>query len=227
MVKETSPYQICDFAKVPRESVKQLRLAVGNAKLVAHVLMPEKPDAIVIGLCDDFERNMGQTHRDLVPYFLDSGVGVIVVQLLTDDERTHRSYLQQDVSFLADRLASILDACKGETPSKNLPLGLFGIGSGGAIVMAAAALRKSEVGAAVVLNLKPHIEFYAGESDLPPTLFVLQSASENEVSKCIRAMELFDSSDKALHIIEESKTKAEQTLPSVATAWYKEHFALR
>jgi hypothetical protein len=231
MLTTQSPDQNEPTIDPSNADIYQLKLNVKGSRLPGVAYMPPNPNATVLMIREDRDDDRTAIENELISSLLKAQMGVILVRLLNEQERVHSAHLRRDVPKQADRLASLVDLFQETLPTKGAPLGLFGAGTAGAVALAVGPLRRNEVKTTVVLNVKPRCECFAGEPDLPPTLFVIDSREEEEVRSTVHALDLLEASEKSLEVVGRSETSIEESEPSkevatLAASWFLDHLTL-
>ncbi|UGB39591.1 phosphoribosyltransferase family protein [Frateuria soli] len=111
-----------------------------------------------------------------------SGMGTLLFDMLTPEEVISPAAVF-DIAALADRLAAVVAAVRRDPALGQLPLGLFGAGTGAGAVLAVAAQRPRDVAAVVSRSGRPDL---AGAATLArvtaPTLLIVAGLDRQVLS---------------------------------------------
>ena len=136
-----------------------LSIRVGDARLDAVLRIPPGAPGIVVTAHGSGSGRLGPRNLVVADALADAGLGTVLMDLLSPDEeaedrRTGR--LRFDIPLLAERLIGAIDwlsagAAVGDLPPRagELPVGLYGAGTGAAAALIAAAERPDRVAAVV------------------------------------------------------------------------------
>lgn len=146
--------------------------------LHATLQVPADPAGIVL-FAQGHGHATGNPRNDHVARVLrDARMATLLVDLLTEDEEAmdHRTArLSFDIPLLAERLVQATDWLATRRDTASLPVGYFGVGTGAAAALAAAARRPARVGAVVSRGGRPDLARPILAQLRAPTLLIVGS----------------------------------------------------
>ena len=158
--------------KSPVEILESRDIAVPPIGLAGSLQIPKNADALVV-----FAHGSGSSHLSprniVVAHALnDRGIATLLFDLLTPAEEADRAN-EFDIALLADRLADAVRWLDREASLAKLPLGLFGVSTGAAAALVAAAKLLRRVGAVVSRGGRPDLAGDSLAAVRAPTLLIV------------------------------------------------------
>jgi putative phosphoribosyl transferase len=129
-----------------------LTVPLHDATLQADLQLPAAARGLVIFAHGSESSRLSPRNRRLAAALGDQGLGTLLVDLLTPNEDTVDRISHQfrfDIDLLADRLVGVVDWTGRQPALRDLGLGCFGAGAGGAATLIAAAQRPDRIRAVV------------------------------------------------------------------------------
>ena len=153
-----------------------------DASLPGDLAMPPHARGLVIFAHGSGADRGNPRDRFLAQHLQRAGMGTLLLDLLTPDEQlSHAAAF--DIATLADRLAAVVARVHHDPALAELPLGLFGAGTGAGAALAVAAQRPRDVAAVVARSGRPDL---AGAATLArvtaPTLLIAPGADRTLLS---------------------------------------------
>lgn len=130
----------------------EVDIATPDGLLGAALYVPHEPVELVIAGLAAGSAHFASGHRALARSLADSGLAVLLVDLLTAREEAGdigSGRFRFDVALLEDRIEAVRAWARAEPRLAGLPLGLLGSGTAAAAAIAAAARRPQEIRAVV------------------------------------------------------------------------------
>lgn len=150
------------------------RFPVGSdAQLEGDLSLPVDAGAVVVFAQGNAHGRHSPAHRAIAQDLRARGLGTLLVDLLTDDESGDRRHVF-DTDRLTGRLVGIVDELHAELP--HIRFGLFGIDTGAAGALAAAAHRTRLVASVVSHDGRPDLVDAVLERVEAPTLLIVVDA---------------------------------------------------
>jgi putative phosphoribosyl transferase len=153
-----------------------------DACLPGDLAMPPHARGLVIFAHGSGADRDSPRDRRLAQFLQQAGMGTLLFNLLTPEEELSRAAVF-DIATLAGRLASVVAKVRLDPVLGQLPLGLFGAGTGAAAALVVAAQRPRDIVAVVLRSGRPDL---AGAGTLArvtaPTLLVVAGEDRQVLS---------------------------------------------
>lgn len=153
-----------------------LQVPAGTSILDAEMQVPAGAAGLILLIHAGSRPRHTQRIQNMADYFAKDGFGILVMDLLTEEEteigRQEDEGIGFDAELLADRLDNSLEWVRDLPEAFGLPIGLFGSGPGAWAVFSAAARRPVEIAAVVVAGLKAPVDIRALRGVNAPTLLI-------------------------------------------------------
>lgn len=143
------------FNAVAPGAAREMLVTTGRVTLAAALTLPALPQGLVICAHASASERFSPRNRRLAAALYRAQLATLLLDLLTPAEQNvDRDTAQHrfNVPRLAARLIDAVDWSRREAPLGELPLGLFGVHTGAAAVLVAAAERPQGVAALVVCD---------------------------------------------------------------------------
>ncbi|PWI20256.1 phosphoribosyl transferase [Streptomyces sp. Act143] len=140
-------------APSPRLWRRQVQLPAAGVRLAARLTLPDEAPAVVAFAHGSGSGRHGRHNRYLADALNRSGLGTLLLDLLTEDEEHDRGNVF-DVLLLARRLRAATDWLRHET---GLPVVCFGRGTGAAAALEAASAPDADIRAIVSRGGRPDL----------------------------------------------------------------------
>jgi len=210
------------------ETSRNIRFPTGSASLEGELAVPLNADGLVIFAHASSRRSL--RNRELARLLRKSGLGTLLLELLTPDECAEESqsaHLSFNMGLLTQRLGCAAHWVADEDEARNLRLGFFGSDAGaGAALVAAADLGKS-IGAVVSRGGRPDLAGNALRRVKSPTLLIVGEQDEPALEVNEEAYDML-AGEKTLTVVRgathhfEERGTLEETA-RLATDWFLEH----
>jgi putative phosphoribosyl transferase len=155
----------------------------------------------------------------------DAGLGILLFDLLTEDERTGR--LRFDIALLSQRLVAATDWLLAQPEISGAAIGYFGSSTGGGAALVASVERPEAVRAIVCRGSRTDMATRALTEVTAPTLLVVGEADTDvlawnrESFSQLRGEKRLEVISGATHLFEEPGTLEE--VARLAAAWFVDH----
>ncbi|HEY6138207.1 MAG TPA: alpha/beta hydrolase, partial [Thermoanaerobaculia bacterium] len=117
-------------------------VSAGRVTLEGNLLIPDGAAGLVMFAHGSGSSRFSSRNRYVADVLRRSGVGTLLIDLLTRDEEAadmRTAHLRFDIALLADRLAGASAWLAKQAETSRLKLGLFGASTGGGAALVAAA----------------------------------------------------------------------------------------
>jgi len=225
-----------DFRPVPDDEVislldraaaadRDVTVQAGGVGLAGHLVVPPDAGGVVVFAHGSGSSRLSPRNRYVAARLGEAGLGTLLFDLLTPQEEGDRAYVFA-IDLLAQRLALVLDWCRGEV-DEGLQLGLFGASTGAAAALVAASRPDSPVRAVVSRGGRPDL---AGErlADVRAPTLLIVGADDDVVLDLNRSAQRrmpgqtrLEVVPGATHLFEEPG--ALEQVADLATAWFTTH----
>lgn len=188
-----------------QSSQSTVRIRAINAQIPADISLPEKPQGLVV-----FGNGIGRgrhspAQRRVAEILNAGGLATILADLLEDQPEVdrHSGACHYDLDLLEERVVTVTDWIAMQSALREMPLGYFGAGMGGAAALIAAAKRPEVVRALVSCGAQLDlIEAFLCEVSAP-ALFIVGGDDPALLSLHRSAMtQLPERTFRALEVIE-------------------------
>ncbi len=134
-----------------------LQVPAGTSILDAEMQVPSGAAGLILLIHAGSRPRFTQRIQNMADYFAKDGFGILIMDLLTEEEteigRQEDEGIGFDAELLADRLDNSLDWVRDLPEAMGLPIGLFGSGPGAWAVFTAASRRRLEIASVVAAGL--------------------------------------------------------------------------
>jgi pimeloyl-ACP methyl ester carboxylesterase len=208
----------------------EIALDLGKTRLAANLQLPFGCRGVVLIAHGGDTTRQSVRDQAVAEALRRAGVGTLHLDLLTEDEGAEDAvthHHRYDVHLLAERLVDATDWAAADPSTSGLAIGYFGVGTGAAAALVAAARRGMVVRAIVSRSGRPDLAGgWLGDVRAPTLLIVgaddvavLDFNEEAYTSlRCPRELLVVPG---AGHLFEEAGTLAEAT--KAACQWYAAH----
>jgi putative phosphoribosyl transferase len=206
-------------------------VAAGETRLSATLVVPADPIGVIVIVQDNGNNRYGPRSSYLARFLQEGGFATLLIDLLTPDEAcddTLAGHLRFQLGALAERLIGATEWLAQQESTRDLPLGYFGLGTGAAVALVAAARVSNVVRAIVSSSGRPDLAGDSLEAVRCPTLLLVGGGDRRLVLLNQRAFEKLAITDKRLQIIIGAGDLLDETGPleSVAESacdWFDRH----
>jgi putative phosphoribosyl transferase len=155
-----------------------------------------------------------------------AGLATVLADLLTDEEEKiddRTAMLRSDIPLLTSRLVQMIDWAREHDFTGALPIGIFGVSTGAAAALDAAAMRPDVVRAVVSRGGRPDLATHLAAVTAPTLLIVGGNDSvvldlNQRAARVLRCPSELTIVPGAKHLFEEPGTI--ERVASAATAWF-------
>ena len=205
----------------------------GEANLEGDLVLPHRAPAIV-ALANDVRDGRLHAHSKRIAEALnDAGFATLSLDLATPDERAVARGARGaiEAELLGDRLVSVLEWIFRELETRELHIGILGVGSGVAAAMIAAAHQPLVVGAVVARGGRPHLAGEALERVTAPTLLMVGGRDASALTSSRRTMHRLTNAKAELVVVPNARRAfvesgaLEQSIEH-AQRWFTRHLGL-
>jgi dienelactone hydrolase len=204
----------------------------GRVTLEGNLLIPDGARGLVMFAHGSGSSRFSSRNRTVADVLRQSGVGTLLIDLLTRDEETvdlRTAHLRFDIGMLADRLVGASEWLAKQPETMRMKLGLFGASTGGGAALVAAARVPQRIHAVVSRGGRPDLAGPALPAVQAPTLLIVGGDDEPVIAMnreaydqmtCERQMVIVP---HASHLFEEPGTLEE--VARLAAEWFTRHLA--
>ena len=151
-------------------------VTAGRVTLEGNLLIPDGATGVVMFAHGSGSSRFSSRNRYVADVLRRSGVGTLLIDLLTRDEEAvdmRTAHLRFDIALLADRLAGASAWLAKQPETSPLKLGLFGASTGGGAALVAAARVPERIAAVVSRGGRPDLAGPALPAVQAPTLLIV------------------------------------------------------
>jgi dienelactone hydrolase len=209
-----------------------IRIPIGEHWLHGDSVLPPEPAGLVL-LAHGSGSSRQSSRYQLVARALEQhALATLLVDLLTEDEGAidrRTAQFRFDIGMLGDRLVAMVDTLKRRHLTASLPIGLFGVSTGGGAALVAAASRPRDIVAVVSRGGCPDLARGALSRVVAPTLLIVGELDREvlqlnrEAAARMRGEVALEVVPGATHLFEEPGTLEQVT--AAASQWFARHFA--
>jgi len=212
------------------ETGRTLRLPAGGVELIGDLVVPAAPAGIVLFAHGSGSGRFSPRNRQVAKALNDAGLATLLADLLTereDQEDRSSARFRFDITWLAARVAGLVDGVSGLPETENLPIGLFGASTGAAAALIAAAERPDAVQAVVSRGGRPDLAGEALAQVQAATLLIVGGndpevlALNRQAAAHLRCEQRLVVVPDASHLFEEAG--ALERVAELAADWFKGH----
>lgn len=216
-----------------------VQVPAGTSILDAEMQVPPGANGLIVLAHAGFRPRYSQRVQNVAEYFAKDGFGILVMDLLTEEESEIAKQAEEfsspdddetcfDSEMLTERLDDSLQWVRDLPEAAGLPLGLFGVGPGAWAAFTVAAARPGEVSAIVATGLPMPGEHHVLRSVRAPTLLIAGCESDSESAfarECINAVPV----NKRLEFVpdaargREDSPRATEKVSRLACQWFEQH----
>jgi putative phosphoribosyl transferase len=209
----------------------RVHIRVGALTLTGHLSVPADARGIAIFAHGSGASRLSSRNRFVAGVLDRRRLGTLLVDLLTDDEEAldrRIGHLRFDIDTLAGRLVAIAAWAQEVPELRGLPLGLFGVSTGGGAALMAAARRPDAFHAVVSRGGRPDLAAAALPRVSTPTLLIVGSRDEFVLELNQAAMNRMSAPARlavvpnATHLFEEAG--ALEQVADLTAGWFEQHF---
>jgi putative phosphoribosyl transferase len=219
-----------DFTGEPRVHTREFRLDLDTIDLPGTLSIPTRPRGLAIFVHARGGSHLSARNMDVARALQRAGIATLLFDLLAKDETEDADVNGRriDAPQLADRLLAVARWAATEAFPRPVPLGYFGVGTGGAVALIAAAVEPALVSAVVSLGGRPDLADQWLPRVVVPTLLIAGGGDSRVVRSNEQAAARLGAPPRlavipgATHPIEEPDALAE--VASLAVEWLTEHF---
>jgi dienelactone hydrolase len=208
-----------------------LQVPAGTSILDAEMQVPPGAIGLIVLTHAGSRPRFTQRIQNMADYFAREGFGILIMDLLTEEEteigRQEDEGIGFDYELLIDRLDMSLDWVLDLPEALGLPIGLFGSGPGAWAACSVAAQRPSDIVAVVACGLSLPADSAALKSLRTPTMLIAGDEDGPEQSfakQCLAAM----SCKKRMETVADASKPREDTrvtekISRLAGLWFEQH----
>jgi putative phosphoribosyl transferase len=216
-----------DAARAPHQS---MRIPVAGVVLEADIVVPDPAWGQVVFVHGSGSSRRSPRNRTVAEQLQRSGLGTILVDLLTVEEERIDGYTREfrfDIDLLAARVTALTDWLASQPLLAGLGIGLFGASTGAAAALVAAAARPDTVRAVVSRGGRTDLAGDRLAAVQQPTLLIVGERDSLLVELNRRAMEQLPGERRfvivrgASHLFEEAGML--EQVAALARDWFLDH----
>jgi dienelactone hydrolase len=203
----------------------EVTIPVGNKMLEGELLIPSKAKAIIIFSHGSGSSRFSKRNQMVAGNLHKKNFGTLLFDLLTVDEDMHY-HNRFDINLLTKRLAGATEWLEKLPAAKNCRIGYFGVSTGAAAALKAAALLPN-IAAVISRGGRPDLAIDALGEVKAPTLLIVGSLDGDVLQlnktayqklKCEKKLEVIAG---ASHLFEEQGMM--EQVCSLAGAWFEKY----
>jgi putative phosphoribosyl transferase len=216
-----------DAASAPHQS---MQIPIAGVVLEAEIAIPDPAWGQVVFVHGGGSSRRSPRNRSVAEQLQRSGLGTILIDLLTDEEARIDGYTRKfrfDIDLLAARVTGLTDWLAGQRLLAGLGIGLFGASTGTAAALVAAAARPDTVRAVVSRGGRTDLAGELVATVRQPTLLIVGERDPLVVELNRRAMERLTGERRfvivrgASHLFEEAGML--EQVAALARDWFLDH----
>jgi len=218
-----------DTMQEDRVHTREFLLDLDTVDLPGTLAIPDRPRGLVIFVHASGSSHLGARNIEVARALQRAGIATLLFDLLGKDEAADANVsVRIDVPRLADRLLAVARWAASEAFPSPLPIGYFGVDTGAAAALIAAAEQPALVSAVVSLGGRPDLADQWLPRVVAPTLLIAGGGDSTVLRSNEQAAERLGAPARlsvipgATYPIEEPDALAEVARLSVA--WFSEHF---
>lgn len=203
-----------------------VQVPAGTSILDAELQLPAGCNGLIVLAHAGGGRRSRSRLQGATDAFSRDGFATLVMDLLTEEESEidhHSDGSHFDSDMLADRLEQSVDWLLDQPETAHLPLGIYGLGSGGAAALAVAAARPKDAAALVVAGLAGEAGLAAAHV-LAPTLLI---AAEKDAKAMALSRDCLDAlkARKRMELVYGTGTLAtvQEKVSRLACLWFEQY----
>jgi putative phosphoribosyl transferase len=207
----------------------ELDIPLTSATLNGRLVIPENATGIVIFSHGSNSSRLITRNRMVTELLQKQNIGTLLLDLLTEEE--YQVYANRlNIDLLVSRLIETTEWLIGYNEVKGLPIGYFGVGTGAASALRAAAYFGNTIKAVVSRGGRPDLALGALHQVTAPTLLLIGSLDVPVIEMNKMAYDELQSVKEmkivfgANHLFEEPGKLLE--VADLAITWYKRYLAL-
>jgi putative phosphoribosyl transferase len=194
--------------------------------LSATLALPAPPTGVVIIAHGGGTSRRSPRTAAVAAVLHESWIGTLLLDLLTEDEAA-RGASVFDVALLAERLLAAVRLVSALEATKHLPLGLFGVSTGAAAALAAAACDPG-VKAVVSRGGRPDLAGRRLRAVRVPTLLVVVDDDGDALERNRQALAEIDAAEKELAVVPGATHRHQETdgpaeAAQLTAEWFTDH----
>jgi len=182
----------------------EVKIPFGDLTLAGNLTLPHDAIGIVLFAHGSGSGRHSPRNRFVASHLQESGLATLLFDLLTEEEESidqYTGHLRFDIGLLADRLVVATDWVVRQPEMSELPVGYFGVSTGGGAALVAAADRQDRVKAVVSRGGRPDL----ARDSLPlvnaPTLLIVGGDDDVVIELNQSALRRLGSRTKELKIV--------------------------
>lgn len=203
------------------------RIPVGSSHIEGMLELPENVQSLVLFAHGSGSSRHSKRNNYVAKVLQKSGIGTFLMDLLTPEEDANYS-TRFDIPLLTHRLLAATTWINQDLRTKNLPIGYFGVSTGAAAALQAAAASGEWIGAVVSRGGRPDMAgISALEKMVSPTLLIVGGWDEEVITlnrnaydylHCIKELSIVPG---ATHLFMETGTLEEAARQ--AAGWFNKY----
>ena len=208
-----------------KSSLQQLEIQLSRLTFTGDLEVPENARGLIVfALGGEGGRKSARNHF-VAEHLQHSGFATLLFDLIAEDE-TAGCGLRYKIDVLTERLAAAVRAVSACEGVSQLPIGLFGVGTGAAAALRLAADRGPEVTAIVTASGRPDLAGDRIRNVQSPTLFLVGSLDGEGVQIHRTVLPLLPhATSKSLDMVQGASQKFEEPgalahLTTLACGWF-------
>jgi dienelactone hydrolase len=161
-----------------------IQIRTGRAVIEGDLTVPRAAAGIVVFAQTSGSGRFSRRNRSVARVLQDGGFATLLLDLLTRDEESIDQQTREyrfDVDRLGARVVAAIDWAAVEPVLASLPVACFGVGTGGAAALIAAAARPERVRALISHRGRPDLAGYALPRVQAPTLLIGGGADQQAI----------------------------------------------
>lgn len=204
-----------------------IRIRTDAVSMDGMLELPSNPLGVIL-----FVRDVGRTRIDSCDNYVasvlrEAKLGTLLINLVTEDEDQD----ERNIDFLARRLRAVVDNLSHFHGAADLPFFLFGVGTGAAVAIEAAAMRESDISACVCCGGRADlVGQLALKIFVTPSMFVVAGLDADTVDLNRNVFARLRC-EKKMHVVADTaalfEVPAIDIVAGLARDWFLAHLAPR
>ena len=172
----------------PVKSYKEIKISLGSIRTKCNLCHTNNSKGLIVFSQGTCSGKMSSRNNYIADFLLERSYSSLLFDLLTDQEDTFYEN-RFDIPLLTSRLINAIGWVKNYEDIKNLSIGYFGVGTGAASALNAAAQLGNKIKAVVLMGGRPDLALAILPHVKSPTLFLVGSEDSAVIDYNIKSQE--------------------------------------
>jgi len=213
-------------------TTETVTILAAGALLIGELRIPAEATGLIVFALGSGSTRRNPRNRQVADALHERRLATLLFDLLSAEEAAIDDvtwHLRFDIGFLAKRLVDATEWVTAQGRVASLPIGYFGVGTGAAAALVAAAALPDAIGAVVSRGGRPDLASRVLDLVRAPTLLIVGGEDRDCIALNERAFRQLASPkelvlvNRATHLVEEPETMEE--VARLATNWFERFLA--